>query len=51
MLSQISNPLVPEFYGFERIKKQGILMMARASGEDIDKISLKKGRFSARQIM
>lgn len=51
MLSQINNPLVPTFYAFERIKKQGILMMARAIGEDLEKVSLKTGRFSAAQIM
>ena len=50
MLSQVDNPLVPKFYAFERIKKQGILMMARAMGEDLEKISLKKGRFSAATI-
>lgn len=50
MLSQVNNPLVPKFYGFERIKKQGILMMARALGEDLEKVSLKKGRFSAAAI-
>ena len=50
MLSQVDNPLVPKFYGFERIKKQGILMMARASGEDLEKISLKKGRFNAAAV-
>lgn len=51
MLSQIKNPLVPTFYGFERIKKQGILMMARAIGEDLEKVSLKQGRLSAANIM
>ncbi|EWS97674.1 serine/threonine protein kinase [Pseudoalteromonas sp. SCSIO_11900] len=51
MLSQIKNPLVPTFYGFERIKKQGILMMARAIGEDLEKISLKQGRLPAAKIM
>lgn len=51
MLSQVNNPLVPKFYGFERIKKQGILMMARALGEDLEKVSLKRGRFSAAAIM
>tara|TARA_R110000796_G_scaffold64192_10_gene148805 strand:- start:6233 stop:8047 length:1815 start_codon:yes stop_codon:yes gene_type:complete len=51
MLSQINNPLVPEFYAFERIKKQGILMMARAMGEDLEKVSLKKGRIGAAKIM
>lgn len=51
MLAQIKNPLVPAFYAFERVKKQGILMMARAQGEDLEKVSLKQGRFSAAQIM
>ena len=51
MLSQIKNPLVPQFYGFERIKKQGILMMARAIGEDLEKVSLKQGRLPAAKIM
>jgi len=51
MLSQIDNPLIPKFYGFERIKKQGILMMARAIGEDLEKVSLKQGRLSAAKIM
>ena len=51
MLSQIDNPLVPQFYGFERVKKQGILMMARAIGEDLEKVSLKQGRLSAAKIM
>ncbi|WP_409425397.1 protein kinase domain-containing protein [Pseudoalteromonas sp. RW-H-Ap-1] len=51
MLSQINNPLIPKFYGFERVKKQGILMMARAIGEDLEKVSLKQGRLSAAKIM
>ena len=50
MLSQIDNPLVPRFYAFERIKKQGILMMARAPGEDLEKFSLKHGRLSPQFI-
>ncbi len=51
MLSQVKNPLVPKFYAFERIKKQGILMMERALGEDLEKISIKQGRFSAAKVM
>ncbi|WP_440056020.1 protein kinase domain-containing protein [Pseudoalteromonas sp. T1lg65] len=47
MLSQINNPMVPKFYAFERAKKQGILMMERAKGEDLEKISIKQGRFNA----
>ncbi|KJY89205.1 serine/threonine protein kinase [Pseudoalteromonas piscicida] len=51
MLSQIDNPMVPNFYAFERVKKQGILMMERAPGEDLEKISLKKGRFKAHELV
>lgn len=51
MLSQIHNPMVPKFYGFERVKKQGILMMARAKGADLEKISLKRGRFKPHEIV
>ncbi|MCF2858007.1 serine/threonine protein kinase [Pseudoalteromonas sp. SMS1] len=51
MLSQIDNPMVPEFFAFERVKKQGILMMARAKGEDLEQISIKQGRFTARDLV
>ena len=50
MLSQVDNPLVPKFYAFERIKKQGILMMARAPGINLEQVSLNKGKLSARFI-
>ncbi|MFC3031382.1 serine/threonine protein kinase [Pseudoalteromonas fenneropenaei] len=51
MLSQIHNPMVPKFFGFERLKKQGILMMARAKGEDLEKVSLKRGRFKPHEVV
>ncbi|KAF7786217.1 non-specific serine/threonine protein kinase [Pseudoalteromonas rubra] len=51
MLSQIHNPMVPEFYAFERVKKQGILMMARAKGEDLEQWSLKRGRFKPHELV
>ncbi|ESP93282.1 protein kinase domain-containing protein [Pseudoalteromonas luteoviolacea] len=51
MLSQINNPMVPEFFAFERVKKQGILMMARAKGEDLEQISLKQGRLKPRDLV
>ncbi|AOT08493.1 protein kinase domain-containing protein [Pseudoalteromonas luteoviolacea] len=51
MLSQINNPMVPEFFAFERVKKQGILMMARAQGEDLEQISLKQGRLKPRVLV
>lgn len=46
MLSQVKNPMVPEFYAFERIKKQGILMMAYAKGDNLEQVSLQQGRVS-----
>ncbi|WP_419148944.1 protein kinase domain-containing protein [Pseudoalteromonas 'SMAR'] len=51
MLSQINNAMVPKFYAFERVKKQGILMMERAPGADLEKISLRKGRFTAHELV
>ncbi|OCQ22944.1 serine/threonine protein kinase [Pseudoalteromonas luteoviolacea] len=51
MLSQIKNPMVPEFFAFERVKKQGILMMARAKGEDLEQISIKQGRLNAKDLV
>nr|WP_247684812.1 serine/threonine protein kinase [Pseudoalteromonas luteoviolacea] len=51
MLSQINNPMVPEFFAFERVKKQGILMMARAKGEDLEQISIKQGRLNAKDLV
>ncbi len=43
MLSLIKHPLVPAFIEFQRIKKQAILVMQRAKGEDLEQISIKLG--------
>lgn len=51
MLSQIDNAMVPKFLAFERVKKQGILMMARAKGEDLEKVSLKRGCFEPKELV
>ena len=51
MLDQFDHPMIPRFFAFERIKKQGILMMARAEGEDLEQISLKQGRFPVKRLM
>ena len=51
MLSQIDNTMVPKFLAFERVKKQGILMMARAKGEDLEKVSLKRGCFEPKELV
>ena len=41
MLSQVAHPYVPDFRAFQQIKKQSILVMQRAIGEDLEKVSLK----------
>ncbi len=50
MLSQVNNDLVPKFIAFEHIKKQGILMMDHAPGENLEQVSIRKGKLSARFI-
>lgn len=51
MLSQVVHPMVPKFYAFERVKKQGILMMSFAQGLDLERYSLTYGRMSARFVV
>ncbi|MEP1554447.1 MAG: protein kinase [Paraglaciecola sp.] len=43
MLSLINHPLVPKLIEFQRIKKQSILAMELAEGDDLEKVSLKYG--------
>ncbi|WP_105189744.1 protein kinase domain-containing protein [Pseudoalteromonas sp. T1lg48] len=51
MLSRFNHPMIPKFYAFERIKKQGILMMARSLGHDLEHFSLRLGKISAKQLL
>nr|WP_249318938.1 protein kinase [Pseudoalteromonas sp. BDTF-M6] len=51
MLSRFNHPMIPKFYAFERIKKQGILMMERSSGHDLEHFSLRLGKISAKQLL
>jgi non-specific serine/threonine protein kinase len=46
MLSLVNHPYVPRFIEYQRINKQSILVMERAKGEDLEKISLKYGPLS-----
>ncbi|GAA5213238.1 phosphotransferase [Corallincola platygyrae] len=48
MQQQVCHPQVPEMLAFERVGKQSILMMRRAPGEDLEKISLSRGPLPAR---
>lgn len=51
MLSQIQHPRVPRYITYQRVKKQGILMMTRARGLDLEQYSLQQGRLSARLLI
>ncbi|WP_369812624.1 protein kinase domain-containing protein [Alkalimonas collagenimarina] len=51
MLSQVQHPAIPRYITYQLIKKQGILMMGRARGMDLEQYSLKHGRLSARLLV
>ena len=51
MLSQIQHPNVPAYLTYQVVKKQGILMMGRARGLDLEQYALKHGRLSVRLII
>lgn len=51
MLSQMSHPNVPEYLTYQVVKKQGILMMGRAKGIDLEQYSLLHGRLPVRLII
>ncbi|PSJ36967.1 serine/threonine protein kinase [Zobellella taiwanensis] len=51
MLSQVSHPLVPRYITYQVVRKQGILMMGRARGEDLERFSLKTGRLPPRLLV
>lgn len=51
MLSQVQHPSVPAYITYQVVRKQGILMMARASGIDLEQFSLKHGRLPIKLLM
>lgn len=51
MLSHVDHPFVPALIEFQRVKKQAILVMERAQGDDLEKVSLQLGPLSARLIV
>ncbi|KKL00228.1 serine/threonine protein kinase [Rheinheimera mesophila] len=51
MLSQAAHPNVPPFFTYQLVKKQGILMMGRAKGVDLEQYSLTHGRLSVRLLL
>lgn len=51
MLSQVTHPNVPRYITYQVVKKQGILMMQRGKGIDLEQFSLNKGRLPARLLV
>ena len=51
MLSLVDHPYVPRLIQYQRIKKQSVLVMERAQGEDLEKISLKYGPLSVHLVI
>ncbi len=51
MLAQVDHCNVPALIEFQRVRKQAILVMERASGMDLEKYSLRHGPLPARLIV
>ncbi|WP_394130271.1 serine/threonine protein kinase [Shewanella maritima] len=51
MLSQVDHPNVPSAIKFQRVGKQGIMVMERAQGEDLEQVCLRMGALPAAMIM
>lgn len=51
MLSQVQHPNVPRYITYQVVKRQGILMMQRGKGMDLEHYSLKHGRLTARLLI
>ncbi|AQS38064.1 serine/threonine protein kinase [Shewanella psychrophila] len=51
MLAQVKHPNVPPAIKFAHSGKQGILVMARAPGEDLEQLCLKRGALPAHMVM
>ena len=51
MLGQVNHPYVPPLIQFQQIKRQSILVMRRALGEDLEKVSLRYGPLPVAQLL
>ena len=51
MLSLVNHSAVPAFVDYQRIKRQAVLVMQRARGEDLEQYSLRVGPLSARLVV
>ncbi len=51
MLSQVRHPNVPALIDFQRVKRQSILVMERAIGQDLEQFSLENGPLEPKTIV
>ncbi|WP_426416934.1 protein kinase domain-containing protein [Aestuariirhabdus sp. LZHN29] len=51
MLGQVDHSHVPSLIAFQRIRRQAILVMERAPGIDLEKLSLQEGRLTPRRVV
>lgn len=51
MLSHVEHSHVPSFREFQQVGKQAILVMQRATGDDLEKVSLRRGPLPPRLIV
>jgi non-specific serine/threonine protein kinase len=51
MLSHVNHQYVPRFIEYQQIRKQSILVMARAPGDDLEKVSLQRGPLAPRIVV
>lgn len=51
MLSQVQHPAVPPYITYQVVRKQGILMMGRAPGIDLEQYSLQHGRLPVKLLI
>lgn len=51
MLGQVQHPNVPALIEFQRVKRQSILVMERATGQDLEQYSLTQGPLAQKTIV
>jgi len=51
ILGEVQHGLVPQLIEFQRIRRQAILVMERATGMDLEQFSLQQGRLSPRLVV
>lgn len=51
MLAHVNHELVPSLIEFQQIRRQSILVMDRASGDDLEQVSLRQGALPPRVVV